>query len=403
MPQLTILRRLVLCLVPSLLFALTACSGGGSNSATPGKDTRNGTCKKGVPNSIALSLTNSNAVALTNLNFTSPTNCPSIYAIALDECGTVLNNEITPDIWTLNPNLGYLESTANSRATICFNKGATATPSSLDIQYSTFTKSTPLNVTWAPSTISNLIRWYRADSYMPIADDTTVGVNTVSNWTDLSPSAYNSYAANGREPKIYTSAFIKPAIRICGKSTLTGCTGITNNQHLRIASSFDTFATTDLTLIYVAARANSKVNYLLVNQSNGNNTGTFLGWTSNTQMRFGLAGPGGSPNLNATVPAFNGTPTPEIWMARLNSGSSTDGLGMQLYLNNSLLASNATVTQQSSQVTIPYIGTQRNDHNDAQFYVFEVILYNRALSPSEQCSVQSYLAAKYGLTLAPGC
>jgi hypothetical protein len=244
-----------------------------------------------------------------------------------------------------------------------------------------------------PTDVPELTRWYSAASYLPIADGTVVGLNGVSPWLDFGAAAtpYNAYALTGREPRIKTTLFPQPVIEICGISG--GCTGtVAMNTHMRTAPSFTEYADNDLTLFVVAARANGNRNYLLSNQSIGNNTGTFLGWVSGTVMRFGLAGPGGTPAITATVPDYGGTPTLEVWTARLNTGGDTYQPGMSLYLNGVLVGSDANVTQKPAAVTtIPYIGTQRSDHNNAHFYVADWVYFKRALPQTELEKIHAYL------------
>jgi len=129
-------------------------------------------------------------------------------------------------------------------------------------------------------------------------------------------------ATAGRLPRFSSSVFSVPTIEFCGSAA--GCAGVSQSAHMRTSSSFADYAGSDLTLFVNVARANGNRNYLLVNQSSGNNTGIFLGWISSTTMRFGLNGPSGTPNFDVTVPTYAGPPALELWTVRLNSGSSAE-------------------------------------------------------------------------------
>ncbi len=332
---------------------------------------------------------------LSTINLESPLACQDFYATEVDSCGNFIAN-VTPDSWALDAAYGYLDFSNGPRGNFCFNRGRTPSFATVSINLVKGVNNyvTPLVLTWAPTSIPDFFRWYKADSYMPMMNSTVVGQAGQSTWIELSSDfpLYNGVANAGLEPNFNTVTFPRPTVQF----------GM--HQLMRIAPSFSDFSNTDMTVFFVVARGNANPNFILANEQNTNNTGTFFGWTSNTQVRFSLAGPGGTPNVTANVAAYGGSPQLEIWSGRLNTGSSNENPGLRLYRNNSEVATDAAVnTQQGGSNTIPYIGTQRSENNNALFYVGEVLVYKRALSGAESCSVQKYLSAKYGVTLVTPC
>lgn len=340
----------------------------------------------------------------------------TLYVAELDSCGNFLSNpsDVT---WALN-NLtyGYLSTTSGSTADLYLNKNATTTGQTVDVTVTkaspSLTKTVSFQVAWTPKNIANLIRWYRVDSYMPsTSDGALVGNQGVSDLPDYQNvgTAYNAYSVNAapptdRRPSFNTSLFGKSVLVFCGSTT--GCSGVTANTHLRTASSYADYAGTDLTIFFVGARANANKQYYFVNQSNGNNTGTFLGFTSNTTFRFGITGPAGGSNfVQATVSGYAAPPALEIWTGRLETADPMSALkGLRLFRNGAQVASNsAVISQQATATTIPYLGTQRNDNNNSQFYLGEFLVYNRALTSTELCQVHTFLNNKFSLGISNPC
>lgn len=384
----------------SLIFMGCGASSSSKNSANNGQIQ----CNPNVTSSFAIRTIptdGSTPIILRDLNLVNPSSCVNLEAVSLNECGDFLST-ISPDLWTVDENLAYLNSNA-AQAEICFHRGGTLANMPSPIEFTSANQSALINVSveWTPQKINDLFRWYKADSFKPLNDNILVGQSS-SRWSDFSLSnQYAGMATSGREPR-YKNTGAFPIVQICGSSA--GCAGVSQNQHLRIGSSFAEFANTDLTLFYVVARKNVNVNYLLVNQSNGNNTGTFFGWVSNTQFRMGLSGPSGANQVTATIPAYSGTPEFEIWTGRLGTVNNVENPGLRIYLNHAELAANTNVvTQQVTATTIPYVGTQRSEHSSANFEVAEIIVYKRALTSIERCQVDRYLSQKYNLTLAVNC
>jgi hypothetical protein len=396
----TVKKSFLILLILPFLFLGCGASSGSKNSANNGQIQ----CNPNVTGSFAIRSVptdGSSPLILRDLELVNPSSCVNLEAVSLNECGDFLTT-INPDSWTVDENLAYLNSNA-ARAEICFHRGGTLANMPSPVEFSSANQSALINVSveWTPQKINDLSRWYKADSFKPAIENLLVGQTSIR-WSDFSLSnQYAGMAASGREP-LYKNSGGFPVVQICGSTA--GCAGVSQSQHLRIGSSFAEFANTDLTLFYVVARKNANVNYLLVNQSNGNNTGTFLGWVSNTQFRMGLNGPSGANQVTATVPAYNGTPQFEIWSGRLGTVANVENPGLRIYLNHAEVAANAAVTtQQVTATTIPYVGTQRSEHSNAHFDVAEILVYKRALTARERCQVDRYLSQKYNLTLAVSC
>lgn len=329
-----------------------------------------------------------------------------VHGATFDNCGNYVADAVV-DAWQITGEAkAFLSSQQTSSIRINAHKGATLTATSmqLGLQSGSLAASVPLQVRWTLSSTLDLVRWYRADSLPAFANGDAIGTPLLSPLDDLGGDLVPFPAVvttSGREARLSSSLFARPTLQLCGVSS--GCSGITSNSALRISSNYGTFANSDLTIVFVVARANDNVNFLLANQSAGNNTGAFMGFTSGTNFRFSVAGPFGSPQINATIAPYSGPPTLEIWTARLDTQLTSSGLGMQIYRNGQLIASQAIVSQQSSAATIPFIGTPRNDHNSANFHFGELAVYKRALSEDELCRVHQFLSNKWSLGLELGC
>ncbi len=334
------------------------------------------------------------------------------YIGAFDACDRLVTTSALTDLtqWQLSsPDYGYLSSSSGSDTQLNLTLFATLTgaPVRLSAALGSLAAQTDLTVSWTPASTSGLLRWYKADSLMPLSDDVIVGESGSTPVKDLSrnAAAYDATASTNREPLFYasTSFSSRPLLRFCGG--LTTCSPTSLNEHLRIGSTYADFAATDFTLFIVAARANASSNYYVSNQIAANNTGIFLGYTSNTNLRFSLAGPGGTPSLNLARPAYSGSPALEILTARLDTNALSPQPGMQIYLDGGLAIDDSSVSvTQASAVTLPYLGTSRNENNSSSFYVGEFLFYTRALDSAELCAIHSYLNVKFNLELTlTGC
>lgn len=400
------LKNISLSLLSLLVISGCAVDSTESTSSTQAPENNN-LCKENVPFDIKLrDGSGASANSLDALELTDQFS-QTLYAAHFDECGKYLS-DASVSSWSISDsNFVSISESDTSKVVLKAVRGATPIPTTTELsaQATGVTKNFPVNVKWTISSTADLFRWYRADSYLPALDGGAVGSSILTGLTDFSgdENAFTGVVtATGREPRLRLTAFSRPVLQLCGVSS--NCSDITMNSHLRIASSYAAFANTDLTFIFVIARANNNTQFLLTNQSAGNNTGAFLGIINGTQFRFGLSGPGGNPQLNVAIPAYDGNPKLEIWTARLDTDASSVNFGMQVYRNGAVLGSfTNNIQQQATATTIPLIGTQRNENNNSNFYFAEMATYKRALSESELCKIHQFLSDKYELGLNLMC
>jgi len=267
----------------------------------------------------------------------------------------------------------------------------------------------PIEVKWSITDTPNLLRWFRVDEYVQTADNTALGVDNVTEISDFTTAAATSsnppfpaLSPTGRAPMLRKTVFSRPVLQFCGVNA--GCSGISLNSALRVGSNYNHYAARDLTFFYVVARNSTATQHFLVNQSNGNNTGIYLGYINDTTLRFSLTGPTGATRVSATVAGYSGTPALEILTARLDTSAGSTLPGLRLYRNASVVASDpAILSQQAAATTIPYIGTQRTDFDNGNFYLAETAHFTRALSEAEMCKIHRYFDQKYPLGLSITC
>jgi Domain of unknown function (DUF2341)/Concanavalin A-like lectin/glucanases superfamily/Fibronectin type III domain/SdrD B-like domain/Calx-beta domain/IPT/TIG domain len=210
----------------------------------------------------------------------------------------------------------------------------------------------------------------------------TTGAN-VTSWTDQSGATNSAGQATvANQPTLVQNAINgKPAIRFDG----TNDSLVTTNNIIPANSNY--------TVITVDKRNAVPTTFapIVANVSNfsGNNAVHF-GYISNTNFRFSQF----ANDLDGTVDSYiAGNPG-------LTSGTFDSSVGHKLYRNGLEIASNTNTT---GLATTDKIGI--GVWNNSSFYngdIGEILIYNRALSTSEQKQVECYLAAKYG-TGAAGC
>lgn len=280
---------------------------------------------------------------------------------------------------------------------------------------------------FSPAQIPGLIRWYSAFEYGSVAEGTRIGLSGATPLSDQSarPEAYAATATSVGSPARLRVALATrstalgigggqasgvPLLQFCSASQ--ACVGLTDSSNLRVGSSYADFANRDLTIFVTLARGSNTPQPILINQSAGNNSGVFLGYRSDTVFRFSLVGPNstpagaGAPIVDAVVPGYSGTPTLELWTARLAtlptaSGSAPETPGLTLYRNGdpAPIATNASVsTQQATATVYPNIGSQRGDYAAFRFALGDLLIFERALTRAEQTQVETYLASRYCVT-----
>jgi hypothetical protein len=296
----------------------------------------------------------------------------NMYAISRDWGGNFLAN--VSATWTLNnSNLAYITNATGANTTLVPNLSAgyvevTAT-------YSGFTgNSGNIDLIYTAESISNLALWYKAESFAPHVDGTSVGT-----WRDASGNASNSTQATvAKQPKFYNTVNDgKPAIRFGGAGALPINGAVIVN--------------TNYTVIMVVARdtSSSSYNVILGGSSSSTNQDFHMGWRTDTQFTVDQW----STTTNIAVPSFTTQGKVfQMWTAVLEQSTAR-----YVYLRNTL---EATVTNYKSPLTSNAnmnIGYWGGTSSYANADVSEILIYNRDLNSSELANVQNYLITKYGL------
>ncbi len=216
--------------------------------------------------------------------------------------------------------------------------------------------------------------WLKADS----GTSTTTDGASISTWTDASPAADTITQGTGVNQPTYVSvgSNYNPSVNFNGTQFLTGInsTPLGGNDHAY--TKFAIFNPTNLINYYNTLIASSSGNAML--WFNGGDSFPRL-WHS------------GDFVTGTTVGLSIGKPS-------IVTGQYTGLSGNMLRMNNFIGASNS-VAQSFTDGPVQ-IGTVFNNTNfGANGKIPEAITYNRALTSGEIQQVESYLAAKYGITL----
>lgn len=384
-------------------FALVGCYGS-VETITTAPNLESPQCKSGIASGLAAQKVEASGPIRVDRITVKDLTAFNLSLISVDDCGDSLG-PIVAESWSLSPNFpGVFLESQNSEAQIYLNAGEPVEPAFVRAERSGLAVDIPVEIQWSVLQTPSLLRWYKADQFVQQNDGTVVGTNATNALRDHSKTlSYSAVVTGaGREPRLRPNLFAQPVLEFCGVSG--GCSGISSNSHLRTGASFAQYAGTDFTLFYVVARASMGPQYFLVNQSNGNNSGIFLGYTNNTTLRLGLSGPQGNPQISANVSGYMAPAALEIITARLDTNAESPLKGLRLYRNGVQIAADPNVvSQQASVTTIPFIGTQRSDHNGARFYFGESATYTRALDATEICVIHRYLDQKYELGLNLTC
>jgi len=320
-----------------------------------------------------------------------------------NECGNVVNSAAADSI-SVTPALYARPSAASGASTrVILSAFPTVVPQAAQLKFQKggLSLEVPIQVTHYLPIVAGLQRYYRANQYAGAADN-----SLVTNFVNY--SSFSTYAASllsstaGREPRFFGSVLGLPMVRYCGASA--GCTGITGGTGMRVSSSYNDWANSDGTFVFVTARENGSQHWLLSSQSAGNQTGASVGWSSGTNFRFSLSGISAASNVvNVTVPAFS-TTTLEIWTARLSTSGDPSWPGMTLFRNGAVAGANAAVTTKLvGATTIPTIAAARSENSGARFLLGEFLFFSRALNQLELCALHAQLGQRYGVSVVNQC
>ena len=225
--------------------------------------------------------------------------------------------------------------------------------------------------------------WYCADGIVSPGDG-----NPVSQFDDQSGNAYHATQALIANQPLFVASAVngKPALSFNGISRfMTYPNGVTFLEN------------TNYTLFAVASRSSStQYNAILGDNLATNQNGRYirLGWTSdnrfNTQTRNTGAQVVNGTLINTSLNTFT-----------LFSTTHSSSTGKKLYENGGIMTL-GTVVASTSNITnwngTPYLGRTQNTYSNSN--ISEVIIYTAQLNTAQLNIVNSYLAAKYGLSIS---
>ncbi|MCV9385026.1 T9SS type A sorting domain-containing protein [Reichenbachiella ulvae] len=224
---------------------------------------------------------------------------------------------------------------------------------------------------------SNLAVWFKAN-------EGVIGSSPVTTWSDQS-SNEDDAASTGTGPS-YTENAINsnPALRYSGTEDL-----FTTTVDDGTNSSFDIFAVASASAFSATSENNGIIQGSATSFSSSQNIGMWI--TENGELS-GRVIQNDATIVDYPTTTILTTNTPYL----LNNFA--DGAGTSGQLINGLSASVAQVYNNTVGDWSAFgIGRQEND--EWQGDIAEVIAYNQKLSTNDQRQVESYLALKYGLTI----
>lgn len=231
-----------------------------------------------------------------------------------------------------------------------------------------------------PSNISGCVLWLDA------ADSSTFTLsgNTITQWRDKSSNSYLTYSTAGRTPTYASN--IRNGLNVVQYAT--GQTSIINNFALGQSMS----------IFLVNTPIDSDGGLFIEHSTDANSFNGFY-FQSLTGHNMQITGPSTTTRLSAASNV--GVPGTWTMLEGFNNDnpSGTSNL-MSYYRNGMLLASTAANTGTTTYTSNLFLNG-RNNTNLLSFnlYVGELLIYNRALTPSERFQVERYLANKWNLPL----
>ncbi|MBL7941697.1 MAG: hypothetical protein JNM00_02970, partial [Flavobacteriales bacterium] len=229
---------------------------------------------------------------------------------------------------------------------------------------------------------SGLVLWLKAN-----AGTNTVSENSpVSSWLDQSPMGNHATQGDPASQPVFTKFAINnnPAVKFTsGTKFLNVDLSDIDNQNF--------------TMYVVAERlsAGSADNFVVGVQQTSPDPGMHMGYSSANTFVFGQYG----HTCSTTVTPFNApTEVPVIMMAEFSQSAGSALREVEDGTTASDTDGNTSSYAQNAQ------GVIGRGYASAGFdgYIAEVIAFNRILTTAEKKNVETYLAVKYGLTIALG-
>ena len=240
---------------------------------------------------------------------------------------------------------------------------------------------TLVGASFAPTDLSNLSLWLKADS-LSLNDG-----DPVSTWTDSSGNSNNATQTGTNRPLYKTNIFgSMPALLFDGSNDFMS---ITSSASLRTGAA-------DFTVYMVTKLNNASMNGSLMYHRD---FGTGYGWTNyipgGQTLRMFTKSDGGSSTVNSTANICTGTgkyiTTKYVygsvpgWIIRVN-GTEGESIGADNNFNTSL----------DSTDNLDIGGTTDIGYY-AGGYIAELLLYKTNHTAGNITSVESYLATRWGL------
>lgn len=246
---------------------------------------------------------------------------------------------------------------------------------------------------------SNLQVWMKADAGL-----TTSG-NNITAWKDQSANAFSPAVAGG-PPQAGSFINFNPVVKITGSGTNGGYFRIpTNAPNFSNMNVTTGSAQTEVFTTVITTRPTNQYSAILAKNSGGVWDGITMAnymITSPTSYRTGYAvsdwlGDGSSTSAQQTI---DQTPSNFFLLHGSNTQSGSTNTNRFRVNGNTAIINNSAFYNPN-----PYDFSIGNNSEGGSQYGFEgligdVIYYNRNLTPAETQKVNSYLAIKYGITLA---
>jgi hypothetical protein len=214
--------------------------------------------------------------------------------------------------------------------------------------------------------------------------------NAVSSWLDSSGLAHHAITSGGGSPTVVANALNgRPVVRFDG-----------SDDFLTLpASGFENF-TGGLSLYVVMRPTVLQSGFKIIALGNG---------PSQQNIVLGRAGSSAglqyfTDNSSGTVDWFNtanglqAASSALISLVQAGGAANTSSLA-QVARNGLVVGSDQVWVPPVTSRSVSYLGKSYWDEGLLQGDIAEILLYNRALTPSEQNSVKNYIAQKYGLTI----
>ncbi|OFY20727.1 MAG: hypothetical protein A2W98_01280 [Bacteroidetes bacterium GWF2_33_38] len=222
--------------------------------------------------------------------------------------------------------------------------------------------------------------WYKADN----GPSSTVDGSLVSQWSDVSGNTIHATQATTTNQPTYIQNGVggKPVLRFDGTS-----------DYFFYSPTFVELA--NYTIVSVAARRSSSVfNTILGSSSNTASRYLRFGWTSDNRFNFQT-----DNNVVNALITQTGLNVFNVYSGVFNNAVGT---GKNVYENNTIPTSGTNTlainTVSPSFNGTPYIGNWRGTY--AAVDIAEIVMYNTNLNTAQLKIVNSYLAAKYSLTIS---